>query len=124
MAISEARDNKIKRWKRGNDLIRTPNPRVWLAQTMEKEIPAQTIEERVATRLDVLIDLKDTMHDHKLKIQRKLDMTQNIKEGERPTQSFYHKTRTNHTKEEIKSLCTEDKERRETSDPGEIQIME
>ena len=36
--LQEEKGNKIKRWRRGTELIRKPNPRKWLGQGIEEVI--------------------------------------------------------------------------------------
>ena len=83
------RNKKVTRWKRGNELIKASRPTEWLSPDMNAPIDARTIELKATIRLDNLIDQRDALNLHKLKIQRKLEAMENIREGERPSPSFY-----------------------------------
>lgn len=52
--IQEERGNKIKRWKRGSELIRNSNPRKWLGQVIEEIIDIRELEIKAALRVDSL----------------------------------------------------------------------
>ena len=103
-AAKVAKQKKIPRWERGNDLIRATKPKTWLGQEMNESIHVETVERRAAAHLDNLLTQRDTLNQRKLKIQRKLEMMNNIKEGERPSPSFYHKCAVIHKSEEITAL--------------------
>ena len=41
--LHEEKGNKIKRWRRGTELTRKPNPRKWIGQGIEEVIDLQEL---------------------------------------------------------------------------------
>ena len=96
--IQEEKGCRIKRWRRGMELIRQSNPNKWLGQTLEEEIDLQELEKKAAYRLEELIDQRDALNERKIHIRKKLEDMENIKEGERIKPSFFHRMKTNFKK--------------------------
>ena len=115
--IQEEKGNKIKRRKRGIELITKSNPISWLGQTLEQPIELSNLEEKATTHLENLIDQRDELNERKIMIRKKLEAMKAIKEGERIQPSFFKQMKTNHTKEEIFALeeDNEDNTEREVS---------
>ena len=95
---------RIKRWMRGNNLIKNSNPKKWLGQQLNKPIELRELEEKVNIRIDILTEKRDELNERKRRIRDKLEAMTKIKEGERVTPSFYRRMQTSFKKEEIFKL--------------------
>ena len=115
--IQEEKGNKIKRRKRGIELITKSNPISWLGQTLEQPIELSNLEEKATTHLENLIDQRDELDERKIMIRKKLEAMKAIKEGERIQPSFFKQMKTNHTKEEIFALKEDNEDNTETREP-------
>ena len=118
--IQEEKGKKIKRWRRGNDLLREVNTKKWLGQNIADPIDIHTLEEKISERIDTLIDDRDKLNERKTRIRQKIEAMKSIKEGERVTPSFFRRMQTNFRKEEIFTLADESRQGNETSTQEEM----
>ena len=121
--IQIERGNKIKRRKRGIELLKSSNPTNWLGPTTETPLDTRVVETKAAAHLDTLIEQRDAMNEHKHMIRKKLEAMTAITEGELITPSFFHRMKTGHKKEEIFALLHEDGTDTETRVPEEIRAI-
>ena len=98
--IQEAKGKKIKRVKRGSELMRESNPSSWLGQKLGQIKNVKQIEEKASTYLDELIDKRDDLNVKKQHIKKKLKEMENLREGERVAPSFFRRMKSEHKQEE------------------------
>ena len=96
---TEEKGNKIKRWRRGTEVIRKSNPRKWLGQGIEEVIDLQELEKKAAYHLDILLDQREALNERKINTRKKLEAMETIKEDERIRLSFFRRMKTNKSKE-------------------------
>ena len=77
--LQEEKGNKIKRWKRGTELIRKSNPRKWLGQGIEEVIDLRELENKAAYHLYIILDKRDVLNEGKINIRKKLEAMETIK---------------------------------------------
>ena len=112
--------NKIKKLRRGIELIRKSNPRKWLGQGIQEVIDLLELEKKAAYHQDILLGHRDALNERKLNIRNKLEAMETIKEDEGIKPSFFHRMKTNTNKEEIFSLIDDKNIGKETRLPAEI----
>ena len=124
--IQIEKGNKIKRWKRGEKMIRESNPMKWMGKRMGEEMDLREMEEKAEDHLDKLLEELNEGNAKKRRIEKNLEMLRQIQEEERTSKSFFNKIKNVYHSQEIHTLIeeytekdTEEKrevERRETTD--------
>ena len=118
--LQEEKGNKIKKWRRGTELIRKSNPRKWIGQGIQGVIDLLELEKKSAYHLDILLDQRDALNERKINIRKKLEALETLKVDERIKPSFFHRMKTNKNKEEIFALIDDKNLGKETRVPAEI----
>ena len=54
--VQNERGNKVKRWKKGEEMIRRSNPKRWMGKSMGEIMELKEIEEKAAEQLDKLLE--------------------------------------------------------------------
>ena len=63
--IQEEKGKRIKRWRRGNNLIWDSNPKKWLGQELSEPIELKHLEGENNTRIDTLTEKRDELNERK-----------------------------------------------------------
>lgn len=111
--IQEERGKKIKRWERGNRMIREAKAEAWLGKKI-REVETEELHRKAEEHLRDLIRKRDEADEREKRLKNNLEKMKRIDEDERGTKYFYKKVKMENKKE-----CIEELTREENSDEEE-----
>ena len=121
--IQVERGNRVKRWKRGENMIRESNPRRWMGKSMEEITELKELEEKADAHMEELLEARYEINEQRRRTAKNLEMLREVQEDERGTKSFFGKMKVAHSKEEIFALIEEQIDP-ETEEKVEVEYRE
>ena len=111
--IQEMKARKIKRWKRGQELLLEAKAERWMGKKMSEMTSMKELNVKAMKHLYKLIKERDDMDERKQKIQEEIQRLKEINEDERNTRMFFERTKTSRKQEMIEELEEEIEESEE-----------
>ena len=111
--IDFEKNNRIKRWKRGMQMLTQSNVEKWMNKKIEDIDDIDEMDKKANTKLEMMIEKRDEMDERKTRLKENMRKMREIEEDERGTRSFYNTVRMyDRKKENITSMIetTEDDE--------------
>ena len=108
--IQTEKGKTIKRWRRGNEMLRKSNTMRWMGKRIEEITDLEEIEIKGEAFLGELLRLREEMDGRRRKINIAIEKLKELEEDERCTKSFFAMVKPSHKKEEIFSLMEEQKD--------------
>jgi hypothetical protein len=105
--IAQEQGRKIKRWKRGIQMLRESNTVRWMEKQVGEITELAELEEKATTHLDELLEKRDEGDARKRRAERNVEILREVQEEERGSRSFFNKLKRAHKKEEIFALMEE-----------------
>ena len=105
--IQIERGKKIKRWERGNRMIRETRVERWTGKKMN-EIGLEELHQKADRRLHELMKARDEANERTKILEKNLQKMEQIDNDEKGTKYFYQKIKMDYKKEKIEALKRED----------------
>merc|ERR1712194_946059 len=104
--IKKERGKRIKRWERGNRMLREAKAEAWLGKKMS-EVEVEEVHEKAEEHLRTLIRKRDEGDEREKRLKKNLEKMKQIDEDERGTKYFYQRVRVANKRETIEGLIRE-----------------
>lgn len=113
--ISVEKRKRIRRWNRGNELLREAKCEKWMNKAMKDIVDIVELDEKANTHLHELIKKRDDEDERKRKIKDEIEKMYDAQNNDRATKQFFDKTKKNKRKEHIDELLKKEDEKEETT---------
>ena len=104
--IKKERGKRIKRWERGNRMLREAKAEAWLGKKMS-EVEVEEVHKKAEEHLRTLIRKRDEGDEREKRLKKNLEKMKQIDEDERGTKYFYQRVRMENKRETIEGLIRE-----------------